>query len=156
VGDTAPGLPPDAGPFFLAFYGGHLYAFCDGPLSWKDAQNDCLVHGARLARIEDEQENLWIQATAYANVDPSNMRSSVWRWLGGTDDDVSGEWRWSDGTLFWLGGTSGSAQNGAYANWAAGHPSNNANLCAVMQHNTKAFWGSWDCATPQPYVCELY
>ena len=68
------------------------------------------------------------------------------------------EWRWSDETLFWLGGANGSAQNGLYANWAAGHPGSGggASDCAVLQHNTKGLWGGHECANLQPYVCEGY
>ena len=139
-------------------YRGHTYALCDGPLSWNDAQNDCLTRGMRLVRIDDVDENLWVLANAFASVDPSDNHSPVWRWLGGTDLVVSGEWRWSDGALFWLGGANGSPQNGLYVNWAAGHPTSggSATHCAIMQHNTKALWGGNDCAQLQPYVCEGY
>lgn len=155
-GDT--GGTPDGGACVPAVYGTHTYALCEGPLSWADAQNDCLARGMRLARIDDAEENLWVSANAFANVDPAENHSFVWRWLGGNDLAVHDEWRWSDGTLFWLGGGNGSVQNGLYANWAAGHPGagGGASDCAVIQHNTKAFWGGWDCATPQPYVCEEY
>jgi hypothetical protein len=113
----------------------------------------------RLVRIDDVDENLWVLANAFAGVDPADNHSAVWRWLGGNDLAVSGEWRWPDGALFWLGGSNGSAQNGLYVNWAAGHPPTSGGRgedCAIMQHNTKAFWGSHDCALLQPYVCEEY
>jgi hypothetical protein len=156
--DADAGGAPDGGACVSATYGGHTYALCDGLLSWADAQNDCLARGMRLVRIDDAQENLWVLANAYANVDPSENHSLVWRWLGGNDLAVHDEWRWSDGALFWLGGSNGSAQNGLYANWAAGHPGagGGASDCAVMQHNTKGFWSGWDCAQLQPYVCEGY
>src|SRR6188474_1880461 len=35
-----------------ATFGGHTYAFCDGPLPWADAQADCVAKGMRLVRID--------------------------------------------------------------------------------------------------------
>ncbi len=47
-------------------------------------------------------------------------------WLGGSDDSVEGEWRWTEGPeagqQFWQGLAGGSAVNGAYTNWGAGEP----------------------------------
>ena len=152
------GETPDGGSCVLAAYGEHAYALCDGPLSWSDAQNDCLTRGMRLVRIDDVEENLWVLSNAFASVDPADNHSAVWRWLGGNDLALHDEWRWSDDTLFWLGGANGSAQNGLYANWAAGHPESGggASDCAVLQHNTKGLWGGHECANLQPYVCEGY
>jgi hypothetical protein len=146
----------DAGACPTAIFGGHTYAFCDGPLSWNDAQNDCVAKGMRLVRIDDAAENAWVQATAFANVPPNDNRLAVWRWLGATEIAVPGEWRWTDGTLFWLGGSNGSAQNGLYANWVSGSPKTTGedNFCGLMQHNAGGFWADDNCNGLQPYVCE--
>jgi hypothetical protein len=148
----------DGGSCAIATYGGHTYALCDGPLSWSDAQADCVAKGMRLVRIDDNPENLWVQTNAFAGVPANNNQIEVWRWLGGTDVAVIGEWRWSDGILFWLGGSSGSAQNGLYANWVNGSPTSTgpATDCAIMQHNTQGYWTDTDCTRLQPYVCEQY
>jgi hypothetical protein len=60
---------------------------------------------AALATLTEEQHSLWIDAQ---------------------DGALEGTWRWGSGTIFWLGGATGSAQNGAYVNWGAGKPNNNA------------------------------
>jgi hypothetical protein len=99
-----------------------------------------------------------VLATAFANEDPSNNQSPIWRWLGATDLAVLGEWRWSDGALFWIGGQNGSPQNGLYSEWVAGAPTSNGGPtdCGIMQHNTAGFWTDFDCTRLQPYVCEQY
>lgn len=47
-------------------------------------------------------------------------------WLGGSDNEVEGEWRWVEGPeageQFWQGLAGGTAVNGAYTNWAPGEP----------------------------------
>jgi hypothetical protein len=137
-----------------ATYGTHLYAFCEGPVSWPVADADCGVKSMRLARIDDAGENDWVRATAFAGV--TDTMSTFWVWLGGTDQPVVGEWRWSDGDLFWLGSSNGSAQGGRYENWTAGAPTSGggATDCAIMQ--SFGYWTDWECTRLHRYVCEQY
>jgi hypothetical protein len=138
----------------MASFGGRDYAFCVGPLTWTDAATDCAAKGMRLARIDDAVENAWVQTNAFVGI--VSTSSTYWSWLGGTDDAVLGEWRWTDGALFWLGGSNGSAQGGLYANWAAGSPTNTgmATDCAILQW--AGYWTDFDCTRLERYVCERY
>ena len=135
-------------------FSGHGYAFCFAPLAWTGASGDCAVKGMRLARIDDAAENTWMQSVAFAGI--SSTSSIYWPWIGATDQAVVGEWRWSDGALFWLGGSNGSAQGGLYVNWVAGSPTSGgaATDCGILQHG--AFWTDLGCSNMQPYVCEQY
>jgi hypothetical protein len=135
-------------------FNGHTYAFCDGPFAWADANNDCAAKGMRLVRIDDAAENTWVQMTAFAGI--ASTSSIYWPWIGGTDQAVVGEWRWTDGALFWMGSSNGSAQGGLYSNWVAGSPTSGgtATDCAILQH--AAFWTDFDCTRLERYVCEQY
>jgi hypothetical protein len=145
----------DAGPpCALAAFNGHDYEFCNGPVAWSDAENDCAAKGMRLVRIDDVSENTWVQATAFAGV--ASTSSVYWPWIGATDLALTGAWRWTDGALFWMGGSNGTAPGGLYNNWVAGSPTSGgaATDCAILQ--SAAYWTDFDCTRLQPYVCERY
>jgi hypothetical protein len=134
-------------------YGGHTYAFCAGTLSWANAQTDCMAKGMRLVRIDDSAENTWVQSIAFAGI--SSVASIYWPWIGATDVAVTGEWRWTDGALFWLGNMNGSAQGGLYNDWVAASPGNGtSSQCGILEHS--GFWKDYPCSTPEGYVCEQY
>ena len=82
--------------------------------------------------------------------------SPNWPWIGASDQAVVGEWRWTDGTLFWLGSQNGAAQGGLFTNWVAGSPSSSgpATDCALLESSDR--WNDWQCTGLQPYLCEQY
>ena len=134
-------------------FGGHTYAFCAGPLSWANAQSDCIAKGMRLVRIDDSTENNWVVSIAFAGI--TSVSSIYWPWIGATDVAVTGEWRWTDGALFWLGNMNGSPQGGLYNDWVAASPGNGtSSQCGILEHS--AFWKDYPCSTLESYVCEQY
>jgi hypothetical protein len=137
-----------------ATFGGHVYAFCAGPLNWMDAGSDCAAKGMRLVRVDDDAENAWVASTAFAGL--SVISAAHWPWIGADDLAVVGEWRWADGALFWLGGSNGAAQGGLYANWLNNSPTDvgAATDCGMLQSST--LWRDFNCSSLQPYLCEQY
>jgi hypothetical protein len=129
-------------------FGGHDYVFCNVNLSWTVARDNCGSIGMFLVRVDDDAESQWV----YDNVYDAPPRQGVW--IGASDIAVEGEWRWPDGELFWLGDSSGSAQDGRFAAWYSTQPSGQEPRdCAAVDGNTLG-WYDLDCMTPQPYVCE--
>ena len=131
--------------------GGHDYVRCKELRNWADANSGCLAIGMRLVRVDDDAENQWLFFGA--NV-PSGADGEIW--LGATDLEVEGEWRWTNGDLFWLGDDGGSAQNGLFSGWYSREPNNaSTENCAVL--DTKAAGAEWydfDCEASKAYVCE--
>lgn len=155
AGGTLDASIVDAGPACaLATFNGHAYQFCGALVTWSNAQNDCVAKGMRLVRIDDVAENTWVRDTAFAGV--TSTSSNDWPWIGANDLAVLGDWRWTDGALFWKGGTNGTAQGGLYNNWVAGSPTNGgaATDCAILEW--AGYWTDFGCSRLQGYVCEQY
>jgi hypothetical protein len=129
-------------------FGGHDYVFCNVNLAWTVARDNCASIGMFLVGVNDAAESQWV----YDNVYDAPPRQGVW--IGASDIAAEGEWRWPDGTLFWLGDSMGSAQGGLFNAWYASQPSGQGPRdCAALDGSTLG-WYDLDCMTPQPYVCE--
>lgn len=69
--------------------------------------------------------------------------------LGGNDLAMAGEWRWTDGTLFW----SGAPVAGLYSDWASAPVAGGQSNCAGMQ--TSGTWIARACNSGGvTYACE--
>jgi hypothetical protein len=77
--------------------------FTASGITWADARNRCVRAGGDLASIHSARQN--------ADVLDATRGSSV-VWIGLTDSQTEGEWRWSDGTAF------------NFHNWNPGEPNN--------------------------------
>lgn len=134
-------------------YGGHDYLMCGSEATWLAARDSCASIGMTLARVDSAEENQWLFDNVYDVDLPSDAL-----WVGGTDASVEGEWLWPDGTLFWLGDNTGTAQGGLFTNWYNNHPGGNQfndcmaiDLGAVIQPG----WYADRCDTStNVYACE--
>ena len=87
-----------------------------------------------LVKIESEAENEFIETKYLANGK---------FWIGLTDAEKEGDWKWADGTTV-IG----------YANWNTGESSNalGEEYCARM--NSKGKWGDFTCSFKVEFICE--
>jgi len=91
--------------------------------TWQQARTNAAQAGlegvpeltGHLATITSQEENDFVFGLLTAT-----------SWLGGSDEAVEGEWRWTEGPeagqQFWQGLAGGGAVNGAYTNWQPGEP----------------------------------
>jgi Lectin C-type domain/RTX calcium-binding nonapeptide repeat (4 copies) len=87
--------------------GDSAYVIVQGP-TWEEAEANAVKLGGHLASINDAGEDDYI----YQNI-AVKVGNGVW--IGGTDKDQEGVWRWADGSQFY------------YSNWREGEPNNNVN-----------------------------
>lgn len=144
---------------------GHYYELVSGstPITWADAlaaadtasfSQASFTFDGYLVTITSAAEQAFIDTTFFGV-------SRQLYWLAGTDEAVDGEWRWAAGpevgTLFWLGGATGSAPAGVYSNWAQGEPSNQNGVedYAVGNWTTAGAWNDAFGGTRNPaYIIE--
>jgi len=87
--------------------GNSLYTIVDGP-SWTQAEANSVKLGGHLTAINSQAENDFVQQLSMQNTDP------FLTWIGGTDEQTEGLWRWSTGEAW------------AYTNWSLNEPNNNS------------------------------
>jgi len=137
-----------------ALFDAHTYAFCDALVDWPTARAECEARGMKLARIDDALENGWVVLAAVFP-DMGFRRQALW--IGAYEPLTDGDWHWTDGEAFWLGGSTGMPVNGLYTNWNPGEPNNatGPEACAAIELNGTT-WYDFRCSTPAFFVCEAY
>ncbi|MET0794651.1 MAG: C-type lectin domain-containing protein [Polyangiaceae bacterium] len=133
----------------LRHFGDKNYWFCDGPVSWTQAAQNCrAVPNRKLVRISSRIENAFVSGVLTTK-----------SWLGANDQSVEGTWRWSSPASnnddpFWNGGPAGSVVAKRFQKWQGGQPVD-VNDCGAIQ--TGAALGTWTaeaCTGTFGYVCE--
>lgn len=98
---------------------GKFYQAVNSTVKWNDANSDAqtaLLNGVsgQLTVVQSATENQVVHQLAY----DSGFYAV---WLGGSDKDIEGDWRWYDGSSageqFWQGLADGYNVNNAYVNW---------------------------------------
>jgi hypothetical protein len=102
---------------------GHAYEYVAASnITWLDANADAQLMqysgvSGHLVTIFDQAENNFVLGLL------AGVSGSVW--LGASDAQVEGSWRWISGEQFWQGGQNGTVGPDVfYANWVAVEPNN--------------------------------
>ena len=87
--------------------------------TWSQAKTDAESKGGRLFCAKNLND--WNVITNRHLTQMSTSRC----WIGASDKDQEGNWKWIDGTLFFTGtATRGGAISGLYNNWSTAEPNN--------------------------------
>jgi hypothetical protein len=141
-----PTLPADARCFDDAT---HAYLFRSETKPFTIAAAQCRFYDMHLVSIESPTEDAFILQSAGKITQPSQFD---YFWIGGSTIGSPGTWHWTDGSVFWTGGTNGQQIGDAYFNWRSDSPMNTgSDSCAFSDD---AGWQDGDCTQNRPYVCE--
>ena len=113
-------------------YNGHVYAVCSDTRSWASAKAKCEQNGYDLAVINDSAEQNFL-----------NSKLSWEAWIGYSDQDEEGQWKWY-------------ADDSDYTFWGGGQPDNAGGTehCAAMRWWGGGQWNDTQCGSGRRYVCE--
>ncbi|XP_050977585.1 lymphocyte antigen 75-like [Labeo rohita] len=107
-----------------------FYFFSSEKKSWTESRRYCTERGADLIIINNTEEQEFAKKFSHGNE----------FWIGLTDIDVEGKWKWVDGSTL----TSGF--------WASGQPNGNKNEnCAVTY---SPGWTDYPCIYALKWICE--
>ncbi|GMR46089.1 hypothetical protein PMAYCL1PPCAC_16284, partial [Pristionchus mayeri] len=113
------------------------YKIGQNPMTWSEAEEDCLEMGSHLSAIHDQEMNDFLSSTALSK----GMHDGVH--IGMQENFSNGNYSWSDGSNF------------NYNNFVPGFPNDAYGNCVAMQ--TDFLPGEWmnvPCYnTRLPYVC---
>lgn len=123
---------------------GRRYMVCGEALGWDEARARCEAQGLQLMQLEDASENVWLQDVLTELNYPSV-------WVGASDTQTDGEWRWLDGTLFYDAATM-MPVDGTFSNFPDFEP--DVGDCLSVFQSTS--WHAEPCETPRGFVCERY
>jgi serine/threonine protein kinase len=128
--------------------GDHWYKFYSDPTKWHMAVAICEKLGGQLVCLETPAENQAI-AQFLAGQATARQLTAMNCWLGATDEDKPGDFRWLDGTSF--------VQTN-FANWSSGEPDTTTHWVRMLSSQAAGgnVIGAWYTAkeTNYPFVCE--
>ena len=127
------------------FLNGHYYEFVPSQaIPWTAAK--AIAEGMNYLGLQGYLATI----TSAAEAQLCGELSPGTGWIGGSDAQNEGVWKWvtgpEEGTVFWNGGVNGSAPAGMYSNWNNGEPnnSNNNEDYAHITDPSVGFAGSWN------------
>ena len=131
AGGTASAIDYEAQGY--KFFNGHTYKYYNDPKTWHEAKAACEALGGHLATSTSAEKNTFL-TTLTTNL----------LWLGGTDEETEGVWKWITGETW------------DYTNWGGNEPDNGTseNYLAFNFYTVSKKWSNAPSTGPYGYICE--
>ncbi|KAA8590710.1 hypothetical protein FQN60_014644, partial [Etheostoma spectabile] len=101
--------------------------------TWKESRDDCILKGANLVIINSKEEQDFLR------------KFQKLMWIGLTDSETEGTWKWVDGTPL----------NESY--WDSGEPNGGEkeNCVKIKKFDSEKSWNDLRCTAPLYSICEM-
>uniref|UniRef100_A0A3Q4G6L7 CD209 antigen-like n=1 Tax=Neolamprologus brichardi TaxID=32507 RepID=A0A3Q4G6L7_NEOBR len=108
---------------------GSFYYMSSEEKSWQESRQDCLQKGADLVIINSQEEQVGL---------------NKYLWIGLTDSETDGTWKWVDGTRM------------TTSYWNSGEPNGlkNENCGQIKNYNSQNSWNDEKCSILHYWMCE--
>ncbi|XP_075903880.1 CD209 antigen-like protein D [Nelusetta ayraudi] len=115
------------------YFQGHFYLVSVGNKTWQESQEDCHQRGAELLIISNKEEQSFVH----------KFRKELW--IGLTDLEQEGQWKWVDGTTV------------NKRVWPQGEPNGatTENCGSIKYFDTETGLNDANCSVPLPWICEV-
>ncbi|XP_072307504.1 C-type lectin domain family 4 member E-like, partial [Eucyclogobius newberryi] len=134
--------------------GRKCYYFSTNKFSWIKSKTFCESMDGRLVKIDSREEQLFL----YEKLRTLMSEGEDKFWIGLTDSEAEGVWKWTDGSslnpslTFWFKGKNKTEPD----NWTGVDPEGED--CVRMGEQTDNYqeksWFDQNCDTPQRFICE--
>uniref|UniRef100_A0A3Q4G5Z6 C-type lectin domain-containing protein n=1 Tax=Neolamprologus brichardi TaxID=32507 RepID=A0A3Q4G5Z6_NEOBR len=115
-------------------FNGSLYYISSNKKSWQESRNDCLQRGADLVIINSKEEQEFTR----------NFQKLMW--IGLTDSEKEGIWKWVDGSLL------------VTSYWATfepnGFPQRDEDCAEIKNFHFPNTWNDESCDLERVWICE--
>ncbi|XP_053335824.1 CD209 antigen-like protein E [Clarias gariepinus] len=121
------------------FIFGSLYFMYNEEKNWTESRQICMDKGADLVIINNREEQEFISK--------QKVNGRIQAWIGLSDRETEGEWKWVDGTPL------------TTAFWASGEPNNaggDEDCAEFYSGDTGNFWNDKKCTTKGNWICEKH
>ncbi|XP_039374165.1 C-type lectin domain family 4 member F-like [Mauremys reevesii] len=124
------------------FFNGNLYYFSHEKKSWDEAEQFCVSQDSHLTSVSSHAEQEFL----------SNETKGQDHWIGLTDRETEGSWRWVDGTEYRADASRGF--------WAENEPNNHdpekdgGEDCVHTEPRKRNLWNDYKCTEPFRWICK--
>uniref|UniRef100_A0A8D0D003 C-type lectin domain-containing protein n=1 Tax=Sander lucioperca TaxID=283035 RepID=A0A8D0D003_SANLU len=108
------------------YFSGSFYYISSIKKTWQESRDDCLQKGADLVIINSKEEQKIM-------------------WIGLTDSETEGTWKWVDGTPL------------TKSYWDSGEPNdeNGEDCVEIKNFDSENSWNDLSCSAPLNWICEM-
>uniref|UniRef100_A0A8C9ZEZ8 C-type lectin domain-containing protein n=1 Tax=Sander lucioperca TaxID=283035 RepID=A0A8C9ZEZ8_SANLU len=114
------------------YFNGSFYYISSTEKTWQQSRDDCLQKGADLVIINSKEEQVLVK-----------FKKRLW--IGLTDSEREGTWKWVDGTPL------------TTSYWMSGEPNDvsGEDCVEILNFDSEKSWNDRRCSLPLNWICEM-
>ena len=115
-------------------------------VTWTVAKDACQSVGASLLKIDYAEEQMFLKQTFFPDAHNEGADRDIW--IGFSDQDQDGVFKWTDGERL---------SDSAYLNWADNQPNNRPgwDCGSIYAGNPDLKWETMSCFREQGFICKI-